>query len=284
MTELNRRETESVFGCGRLYFSRAGRRRRLRTNAAPRFRQLRRQRVRLSKPACDAWFQRPIRRLGVLCVPGQQLASDHLAFPFARLPALRAASSPRAPLDQRSAARRSFGPTVLGISADDRRSLAQRFRRGRLRHPSAAGGIGRLGRRTKRHSLRLVFHLTLWAYLGYVRHPFSLARYLLVAALFALGLMSKPMLVTLPFVLLLLDYWPLGRWSGGFATSWGGSCTATPEGEIRDGNATATPTYRPLGRWSGLGNNRLNESSLQLPWRRWSSRSFRFSRWRPYLA
>jgi len=38
----------------------------------------------------------------------------------------------------------------------------------------------------------------------------------LVAALlcFALGLMSKPMLVTVPFVLLLLDYWPLGRLQG----------------------------------------------------------------------
>ena len=36
-------------------------------------------------------------------------------------------------------------------------------------------------------------------------------RYLLVTVLFALGLMAKPMLVTLPFVLLLLDYWPLGR-------------------------------------------------------------------------
>ena len=33
----------------------------------------------------------------------------------------------------------------------------------------------------------------------------------LVVVLFALGLMAKPMLVTLPFVLLLLDYWPLGR-------------------------------------------------------------------------
>ena len=40
--------------------------------------------------------------------------------------------------------------------------------------------------------------LTLAAYLGYARRPFSLLRYLLVAALFALGLMSKPMLVTLP--------------------------------------------------------------------------------------
>ena len=57
----------------------------------------------------------------------------------------------------------------------------------------------------------LFFMLTLWAYLGYVRRPFSLVRYLAVMALFALGLMAKPMLVTLPFVLLLLDYWPLGR-------------------------------------------------------------------------
>ena len=57
----------------------------------------------------------------------------------------------------------------------------------------------------------LFFMLTLAAYVGYVRHRFSLLRYLAVVVLFALGLMAKPMLVTLPFVLLLLDYWPLGR-------------------------------------------------------------------------
>jgi protein O-mannosyl-transferase len=57
----------------------------------------------------------------------------------------------------------------------------------------------------------LFFMLTLAAYVAYVRRPFSLARYSLVVALFALGLMAKPMLVTVPFVLLLLDYWPLGR-------------------------------------------------------------------------
>ncbi len=57
----------------------------------------------------------------------------------------------------------------------------------------------------------LFFMLTLAAYVDYVRRPFSLVRYLMVAVFFALGLMSKPMLVTLPFVLLLLDYWPLGR-------------------------------------------------------------------------
>lgn len=56
----------------------------------------------------------------------------------------------------------------------------------------------------------LFFMLTLGAYSHYARAPSAL-RYLLVALLFAFGLMSKPMLVTLPFVLLLLDYWPLDR-------------------------------------------------------------------------
>jgi len=54
------------------------------------------------------------------------------------------------------------------------------------------------------------FMLTLLAYLHYTRAP-SIGRYLTVALGVALGLMSKPMLVTLPFVLLLLDYWPLER-------------------------------------------------------------------------
>jgi Flp pilus assembly protein TadD len=57
------------------------------------------------------------------------------------------------------------------------------------------------------------FMLTLAAYARYARAP-STPRYLLLALLFAFGLMSKPMLVTLPFVLLLLDYWPLGRLGG----------------------------------------------------------------------
>jgi protein O-mannosyl-transferase len=54
------------------------------------------------------------------------------------------------------------------------------------------------------------FMLTLLAYLSYVRLP-RIRRYLVVVFVFACGLMSKPMLVTLPFVLLLLDYWPLDR-------------------------------------------------------------------------
>jgi hypothetical protein len=53
--------------------------------------------------------------------------------------------------------------------------------------------------------------LTMGAYCYYVENQ-RLQRYLLVVLFFALGLMSKPMLVTLPFVLLLLDYWPLQRY------------------------------------------------------------------------
>ncbi len=52
--------------------------------------------------------------------------------------------------------------------------------------------------------------LTMGAYSYYVEHP-GVRRYFLVLLFFVLGLMAKSMLVTLPFVLLLLDYWPLRR-------------------------------------------------------------------------
>ena len=55
--------------------------------------------------------------------------------------------------------------------------------------------------------------LGLHAYLGYVRRP-TLGRYLLVACMFALGLMAKAQIITFPFVLLLWDYWPLRRIAG----------------------------------------------------------------------
>lgn len=54
------------------------------------------------------------------------------------------------------------------------------------------------------------FMLTLLAYHRYAQRPGAL-RYGAVALLFALGLMAKPMLITLPFLLLLLDFWPLRR-------------------------------------------------------------------------
>ncbi len=56
----------------------------------------------------------------------------------------------------------------------------------------------------------LLFLLALGAYGWYVRRP-SIVRYCGVATLFALSLAAKPMGITLPFVLLLLDYWPLER-------------------------------------------------------------------------
>jgi len=66
----------------------------------------------------------------------------------------------------------------------------------------------------------LFFVLTLWAYVRYSRRPPSLIRYGMVVFLFALGLLCKPMLVTLPFVLLLLDYWPLRRFGQATASRW----------------------------------------------------------------
>lgn len=59
----------------------------------------------------------------------------------------------------------------------------------------------------------LFLMLTLSAYVWYVKKPVR-GRYAAVAVLFALGLMSKSMLVTLPLVLLLLDFWPLRRLAG----------------------------------------------------------------------
>ena len=59
----------------------------------------------------------------------------------------------------------------------------------------------------------LFWILTMWAYVWYTERP-NLGRQALVLVAFALGLMAKPMLVTLPLVLLLLDYWPLRRFKG----------------------------------------------------------------------
>ena len=54
--------------------------------------------------------------------------------------------------------------------------------------------------------------LTILAYASYAKKP-RFFPYLLSLIFFAMGLMSKPMLVTTPFLLLLLDYWPLNRWT-----------------------------------------------------------------------
>jgi hypothetical protein len=59
----------------------------------------------------------------------------------------------------------------------------------------------------------LLWMLALAAYLRYARKPGG-GRYLALIVVFALGLLAKPMLVTLPAALLLLDFWPLGRMRG----------------------------------------------------------------------
>jgi Flp pilus assembly protein TadD len=66
----------------------------------------------------------------------------------------------------------------------------------------------------------LFWMLAMRAYVPYAERP-GLLRYAPVLALFALGLMAKPMLVTLPFALLLIDYWPLRRVGGRFGANDG---------------------------------------------------------------
>jgi tetratricopeptide (TPR) repeat protein len=86
----------------------------------------------------------------------------------------------------------------------------------------------------------LFFVLTLEAYRAWAARP-GAGRYALVALSLAFGLMSKPMLVTLPFVLVLLDVWPLGRWE---TTARRGSGIAAPPG--------ASPCPAPRRPLAGL--------------------------------
>ncbi|MGO9138555.1 MAG: glycosyltransferase family 39 protein, partial [Syntrophales bacterium] len=89
----------------------------------------------------------------------------------------------------------------------------------------------------------LFWFATMCAYARYAKRP-SVARYGSVFILFALGLMAKPMLVTLPFVLLLLDYWPLNRLSD-----------ARPQGAVHSA---------PNPRWSGKVLLRLLAEKIPL--------------------
>jgi tetratricopeptide (TPR) repeat protein len=76
-------------------------------------------------------------------------------------------------------------------------------------HPINVESVAWIAERKNLLSM-MFFLLALAAYDWYARKP-RVAAYIVVAALFALGLMSKPQVITLPFVLLLWDYWPLQR-------------------------------------------------------------------------
>lgn len=79
-------------------------------------------------------------------------------------------------------------------------------------HPLNVESVAWISERKNLLSM-LFFLLALAAYARYVHKP-GIARYLAVALCFALGLMAKPQIITLPFALLLLDYWPLARDTG----------------------------------------------------------------------
>ena len=76
-------------------------------------------------------------------------------------------------------------------------------------HPINVESVAWIAERKNLLSM-MFFLLTFGAYRWYARQP-GWSRYLTVFALFALGLMAKPQVITLPFVLLLWDYWPLDR-------------------------------------------------------------------------
>ena len=161
----------------------------------------------------------PGDRLGLHRSARGELAPADLDLAHAGLPGVRAMGG-RASSDQRAAARGNGDVALSGLAADDGPPGAQRPGGGAVCHPSFAGGVGGLGGRAEGRVERPVLRAHA---LGLCRlcadAAFSWPRYALVVACFALGLMAKPMLVTLPLVLLLLDYWPLGRGLG--AGNWG---------------------------------------------------------------
>ena len=128
------------------------------------------------------------------------------------------------------------------------RSVAQRAGGGPVRHPSAARGIGGLGGGAEGRAQRVVLHADAWRRTRAMRGGLSpWAATCWSCGLFALGLMAKPMLVTLPLLMLLLDYWPLGRFR-----AIGSNATSPPSNEGASAGGTnrrETPLGRPSSCW-----------------------------------
>ena len=111
--------------------------------------------------------------------------------------------------------------------------------------------------------------LTLLAYAWYAQRR-SVGRYLAVALCLALGLMAKPMLVTLPFVLLLLDYWPLGqRRLGGAEASEGRSRGDPAERSKASRRAAKREALRPGSGQVSPPAPAKNDRSAQAVSTRW---------------
>jgi len=87
--------------------------------------------------------------------------------------------------------------------------------------------------------------LSLIAYMRYVKAP-SIRRYAWVAITLALGLLAKPMLVTWPFVMLLLDYWPLGRFAAVIQSGVEESRRRTSKLTLRDPSTSLGMTTKKL--------------------------------------
>jgi tetratricopeptide (TPR) repeat protein len=85
-------------------------------------------------------------------------------------------------------------------------------------HPLAVESVTWVAERKNVLSTFFAF-LTIWAYFRYTQKP-GFLRYLPAALAFAGGLLSKPMLVTLPFALILLDYWPIDRFKEARGLRW----------------------------------------------------------------
>jgi tetratricopeptide (TPR) repeat protein len=88
----------------------------------------------------------------------------------------------------------------------------------------------------------LFWFLTIAVYIRYAENP-KISTYLLVFLCISLGLMAKPMLVTLPFVLLLLDWWPLSRvqWENRFVS------------ELAKSPHSVTPRFHRASIWRLMG-------------------------------
>ena len=104
----------------------------------------------------------------------------------------------------------------------------------------------------------LLFLSALGAYGWYAAKP-GIKRYLAVTALFALGLAAKPMVITLPFVLLLLDFWPLQRLQG-----WGPAAPCPPPGSRSRKQPTKVETLAPGLAFPSLPASRLLLEKLPL--------------------